>query len=154
MGRVRKCQAYVTEWCGLCYANIKGRSNFKGHRGYRPPLARKFEGIEMALRKRDRASYETEGGEEVAPDALAKKLPSLWEFLTVAKYEDGSKRVLGTLIVFCDAGMVKGFVNDRDAGLSACVTSTGLLALLEAVNDGLEGDTLDWRSSDRSKKKR
>jgi len=130
------------------------RANHRGHWGYRKPRVHTFEGIEMALKKRDRAAVEAQSEEGPAADALAKKFPFLWEFLSVGAYEDGSKRVLGTLIVFVDGVLVKAFVNDRDAGLSACVTSTGLLSVLEAVNGGLEADTLEWRSADKGKKRR
>lgn len=108
----------------------------------------------MALKKRDRAAVEASVSGGPALDALAKKVPTLWEFLSLGEYDDGSKRVLGTLIIFVDGALVKGFVNDRDQGLSACVSSGTLLGLLEAVEDGLEGDTLEWRASDNKKRRK
>lgn len=108
----------------------------------------------MALRKRDRAQASGDSGSPPAMDQLAKKLPFLWEFLSSDIYDDGSKRTLGTLILFVDGSLVKAFVNDRDVGLSACVSSVGLWSVLEAVNAALEADTLEWRSSDKGKKRK
>lgn len=150
----RRVVCHADTWCGECYSNRKGRGNYKGHRWYRPPILRTFEGIEMALRKRDRAAVDAAVGAGPSGDALSKKLPFLWEFLTVTEYEDGSKRVLGTLIVFVDGPLVKAFINDRDQGLSACVSSSSLLGVLEATNGGLEADTLEWRAADKGKRRK
>jgi hypothetical protein len=142
------------EWCSLCYANRKRRSNYKGHLGYILPRLLTFEGVEMAIKKRDRAVSASGGAIKLAPGQLEKKLAHLWEFLTATTYEDGSPRTLGTVNIFIDEGCVKGFINDRDANQSACVSSGGILGLLEAMNDGLAADSLQWRAKEPMKKRK
>lgn len=79
-------------------------------------------------------------------DLLATKYPSVWEFLTAATWpEDGSARVTGTLMLFVDKGQFKATMKDRDGGHVVFVSGDGLLAVLEALESGLEADDLDWR---------
>jgi hypothetical protein len=108
----------------------------------------------MALRKRDAAVASQDGSVLIKAKGLLAKYPALWEWMTLPVYEDGSRRTLPTVNVFIDAGMVKAFANDRDQGLSACLTSDTLEGLLAALDDGLKADTLEWRVSGAPKKRR
>lgn len=108
----------------------------------------------MALRKRDKAV--DEGGDGVIPviASLAKKYPSLWEFMSCPRYDDGSKRILPTVSLFmCPEGL-KASLNDRDQGTVAFVTGDTLESVLASLEAGLQGDTLDWRVSAYGKKKK
>lgn len=76
---------------------------------------------------------------------LAERFPTLWEFLTSSKWEDGGERCTGTMTLMAEQGMVKAALNDRDAGASCFVSGRTLSSLLEAVEKGLDGASLEWR---------
>ena len=133
------------EWCGLCYTNVKGRTNRRGHRGYRQPRPLTLEVAMGAVRRRTEVPTTNDPGGDYGADELALAYPVLWEFLTTSKYDDGKPRVLPSLMVFFDAPLVKACLNDRDQGLSAWVSSPGLQGALVSLERGLAGDCLDWR---------
>lgn len=106
------------------------------------------------LKRRDMAAAESREQGPVKAKGLLAKYPTLWEWLSCAVYDGGEPRTLPTLNVFFDAGMLKGFANDRDQGLSACLTSDTLEGLLAALEDGLKADCLEWRVSGAPKKRK
>lgn len=78
------------------------------------------------------------------PD-LACSVPSLVEFLARGAWDDGVTRLLGTVLVCCQDGVWKGWVNDKDNGRQAWVSAVTLSDLLSLVDSGLETDELPWR---------
>jgi len=71
--------------------------------------------------------------------------PRLWEFLTVGVYEDGGKRLLPTLMLFLHDGRPTMALNDRDQECTAFVSGEAVGGLLDALERGLEADSLSWR---------
>lgn len=146
-----RCGAFE---CALCYSGRKGRKAYRGHFGYRASPPVKGKSLMSVLKKRDKSvpgpgtSVDVEGG------GFGKAYPGLWEFMTSARYADGSPRVPGTLTLFVDAGSVKGCLNDRDQSLTGWASATTVDGLLEALEAGLTGDSLDWRPSGQKKFKR
>lgn len=134
-------------WCGRCYENVRGRSNYKGHKGFRQPPKPPFQGIEMTIRRRDSAVTAAGGPKAVPISAWQKGYPLLWEFLSQTKYEDGSERRLPTITLFLGTEGLQACLNDRDQGLAAFVTATTLEGLWGALEEGLKKDSLDWRVS-------
>ena len=108
----------------------------------------------MALQRRDRSVGSAGGAVELQACGWMKRLPHLWEWLTVAEYEDGTARVLPTINLFVDAASIKAFLNDRDQGLSLCVSAGSFTALLEALERVLESGDGEWRESGYGKKKK
>lgn len=141
----------INGWCGLCYVNIKGRENHKGHQGYVAPRKPRRQNVAYELRKRAGGGGPGPGVPVGGPDDLRERVPALWTFLTEGKYPDGSPRLPGSMTLFSDAGLIKAAVNDKDAQLSAFVSSGSLAGLLEAVEAGLQADSLDWRPILRGK---
>lgn len=82
------------------------------------------------------------------------RMPNLWEFITANQFIDGSARTAPTLTFFLEGRLLKACLNDRAEGLVAFATGTSLVALLEALDEGLAADTLDWRKSQTATKKR
>lgn len=78
---------------------------------------------------------------------FAKKWPALAEFLSLEAWDETTERVRGTLTVFWEDGAFKSSVNDRDADQVAFVSKSTFQGLLDAIEKGLTGDTLDWRAS-------
>jgi len=87
-------------------------------------------------------------------DALGTVYPLTVQFLTLERYGNGEVRVPGSLTLFYDAGLLKGCLNDKDAGLAAFVSGAGLSGVLASIEEGLRGDKLDWRASKDKKGKR
>lgn len=83
---------------------------------------------------------------------LTARFSALIEFLTVVEWSAGVPRQPGTVLLFCDGGLWKLWVNDKDSDRSAFVTGPDVLSLLESVERGLREDTLDWRASKRPQK--
>lgn len=133
--------------CPLCYANVRGRAAYKGHRAYYPAEKRPQE-IDMAIVKKVTPKADVDR-EMVIDDGCnwPSEFPGLWEYLTLTKFPDGAPRQTATLMVTMDDGTFKGCLNDRANGRSAWVSSrspTGLLHVLEAR---LQEDSLEWRKN-------
>lgn len=108
----------------------------------------------MPVRKPDVNRQSPAGEAALVRDSLAERLPTLIEFLTERQYEDQSPRELPTLTLFAESGVLKAALNDRDTGRVAFVTGASLLAVLEALEEGLVFGNLDWRPSRSSKSRR
>ncbi|AYP28967.1 MAG: hypothetical protein [Circular genetic element sp.] len=108
----------------------------------------------MALKKRDIAVGDAGGSVNVSAGKWGSAFPSLWEFLTSAKYPDGSSRILGSLSIWVDVGCIKACLNDRDQGLVAFATADSPEGLWSALEKGLRDDTLDWKRGSQPPQKK
>lgn len=86
-------------------------------------------------------------GARVVDADTEARFPALFEFFTLLKWDEKTKRKPGTASLFVDEGRWKAFVNDKDAGRFACVTAGTLLELLELIDRLLREDELEWRKS-------
>jgi hypothetical protein len=75
----------------------------------------------------------------------ASAYPTVWEFLSLPCWADGSPRLPGTITLFTDSGAWKVTVKDKDGGLVAFLTAASPEGLLERLEAGLVNGTLDWR---------
>ena len=75
------------------------------------------------------------------------KLPGLFEFLTLARWDDGTPRQPGTALFFAQDGLWKAWLNDRDSRRSCFFTCEAFLLLLSEVNTAIVENTLAWRSN-------
>lgn len=100
-----------------------------------------------------------EEGVDLGPPPIAaneeafRDFPALFEFLTVSRWEDGTPRATGTLLLFSDAGVFKFCLNDRDAGLALWVSSSCLLGALESLERALAEGTGEWRGQATKRRK-
>jgi len=101
----------------------------------------------MAIKRRSEAASGGDGPVAVPVTAWQKAHPHLWEFLSLAQYEDGSERRLPTITLFLSATGLQACLNDRDQGVAAFVTANTLDGLWSALEKGLREDSLDWRRS-------
>lgn len=131
--------------CLLCYANVRGRSNYRGHRGYRDcaPKRRYFMGKYAKKRQAVRKDHGDGLGVRLCP--LVDRFPALWEYLTETADEEGKARQTATLLITLDGDRLKAWFNDRDNSRSAWVSGSTLTGVLESLEEGLKGDELDWR---------
>jgi hypothetical protein len=136
-------------WCGLCYANLKGRSAYKGHRYYRSPNRTVFLREDPDVLKR--ASKEkAAAGLPMAEDAELQTLcPTLYDFLTMTVWPDKAARKVGTIMIVAEGGRWKAWVHDGDGKRSAWVSSESFNGLLAIVDKELSEDSLGWRPDKR-----
>lgn len=72
---------------------------------------------------------------------------ALADYMTTDKWPDGRRRDTTTVLLFCEAGVWKACVSDRDSSCVAFVSGAGPTSVLEAVEKGLREGRLDWRPS-------
>lgn len=138
-------ESSVHAWCGLCYANRRGRANYKGHWGYRP--LRRITRFEMAqfLRDRGRVEDPSAGDPEWVDLEMDSRYPCLREYLGVTQWADGTARKTSTLFVFADGTCLKGMVKDRDRNKVAFFTAETWEELLDRIERALLSGSADWR---------
>ncbi len=100
----------------------------------------------MALKRNAAAAGgDGEGSGKVELCEFAEGHPDLFDFLTLAKWPDGKPRQLGTILVCVEGGLVKGWINDKECGVScwlSCGSLSGLFKRMDAICGGAEAD---WR---------
>lgn len=131
--------------CCLCYANVRGRSNYKNHRGYRkPPKVRWFP---LATYVQPPMGDSGDGKRRLIwPDpAFLAAFPAIAEFMTLDKWDDGKPRAPSTLTLFASDGRLKASFNDKALDRVGFLTADTLEELLVELNASLEANTLDWR---------
>jgi len=132
-------------YCLLCYSNVRGRSNYKGHRKYKAP--RKITYWESLMLKRREKPVSGSPGAEAAVSGgwLQKHYPPVWEFLTLTAWEDGAPRECGTILLVCEDGVLKLWLNDKAQGCTAWVSGASLEAAFKAAVAAIEGVGAGWR---------
>lgn len=104
----------------------------------------------IAIRKPSTVAKGTDEPEFILDDPwMASTYPTLWEWLTSAKYEDGAPRQTLSLTVFAEEGRVKACLSDRDNERVAFVTGDTMEGMLAAAERALRDDTADWRASQK-----
>lgn len=96
------------------------------------------------------------GGDGQSPDGLGvcpvlDPLPGVREMLVETRYPDGQPRQTSTLLLFVEAGVVKACLRDRDQGQSAWSSGVSVIDALEALEAGLQADTVQWRADGQKK---
>lgn len=100
----------------------------------------------MALRKPNKGSENGAAHGYVAEeDSFYRSFPTVADFLRQDRWEDGSRRTPGVLMLLMDQGWCKAWVHDKDAKRAAWVSATTFAGLLEAVESGIQEDSLEWR---------
>lgn len=98
------------------------------------------------IRSRGPLPTSGQGSVSVGADLWATVHPGIWEMMTGPTMPDGSAREGSTLLVFWASDGVKICLNDRDTQQQAWVTARGVGEALEALERGLQANTLDWRA--------
>jgi len=102
----------------------------------------------MALRKRSQpAAGEPSELKLVEDDGFYARWPHVFDFLTQLRWEDGTPRQVGTVVLFVEDGKPKACLSDKDADEVCFVTGGGFLEALDLAEAGLGMDKLDWRHS-------
>lgn len=104
--------------------------------------------------ERRRKSQVKGGGGMVKRDPrIEKDYPATWDLLTTSKLQDGTVVRTMTVLLFIQDGWWKACLNDRQGEVSSFVSAETAVALLQAIEEGLAQDSLEWRSSGSSKRR-
>jgi len=79
-------------------------------------------------------------------EAFAKTYPTITEMLYATSYEDKTLRQTSTLLIFCDNGVLRICLNDRDNQRSAFVTGETVEGTLLKLEDQLATQTVEWKN--------
>ena len=140
--------------CGYCIANVKGRSAFAGHCGYRPykPKLRPF--WEMIVKRPTDSQSGASLRATLAEDKVLSKYPALLSYLADTTYDDGAARETSAFSLFLDDGVWKGALNDKDLRRSLYVTGLTFTEVLIALDKQCQAPNADWRAWNKSTKKK
>lgn len=76
---------------------------------------------------------------------MMSSFPALAEYMTLTEYDDGAKRLTSTLLFFVEDGLLKACINDRDLRRTAFFSGSTFREVLQALEDALCSDTVEWR---------
>jgi len=148
----RHCPQCVAGSCALAAANRKKMAGYKGHRFYVEKRARdRCVSSEDAMKKPESVV----GGAMDRPAQecdLALRWTGVWEFVTATKWDDGTKRVPGTMLLMFEDGVFKAMLNDKANGRIAFLSGQTWEDLMNLVNDAVRTDDADWRKAKPFKK--
>ena len=80
---------------------------------------------------------------------FARRYPCLHEWLTLEVWDNGAAREPATLLLFLDGSRPKLCLHDREGSQVAFVAAWTFGDALQALEDGLLANSLDWRPSRR-----
>jgi hypothetical protein len=139
-------------FCPLCYEGRRGRRFHKGHFGWRRWQIQEDSEMAQFLQGPPREGAARHISKAVEVCALSSTYPALWEHLTESAWESGQVRITSTLMIFVEDGLVKLCLHDRSFGRTAWVAKPSLTAALESLEEGLEGDSVEWRRARQPRK--
>lgn len=141
-----KCEHFAEHgYCGLCYSGKKGRKSYKGHSCYRPQSRFLRRDLDVALSRptpADQLPVSPVGDEGPLSAAV---IPTIRSYLCDDRWADGTPRKPSTLLIFTEDGRWKCCLSDRDLERNAFFTATSLSGLVEAVEQSLASDRVEWR---------
>ena len=86
-------------------------------------------------------------GDTASMDWCRDRWPALFEHLTATRWDNGEERQTSSLSVFMDSGVLKACLNDKAESRVAFVASASFEGLLDALDEGIQNGSLDWRRS-------
>jgi hypothetical protein len=98
------------------------------------------------LRRVQGVAAERSAVESAAWKSWRSQYPALAEYLETETWDDGKARQTSTLLLFCEAGSVKGCLNDRETDRALWVTAGTIQGVIEALEKALAAGTGEWRS--------
>lgn len=138
--------------CPFCYANRKGRSNYKDHWGFRPQRLWEAKTVgkftEMVP-----VEIQGEGAGDADDGLLSSMFPAITEYLTESRRCDDGVMRTSTLLLIADQGAWKLCLNDRPKQRSLWASGTSLEGAMRALEANLAGGGTGWRKSDQGPQK-
>jgi hypothetical protein len=141
------CPMTGEQWCALCYENMRGRANNRGHFGFRAARAPKGASCMVVNRKVERNGTASAQLQLPLSPPWSTDLKELVAFVSLAKWPDGKPRCTGTMTIFVEGGCWKIYLNDKDAGVGHCVTGSTLEDALVSASLAVDDNSTPWRGS-------
>lgn len=132
-------------YCPLCYENVRGRCNHRGHRGYRSPPSPMLADVRAFMKRPSKPGAGVPLEHARVDDPVAQRCPLLWEHMSAEQYDDGTARVTSTLFLFLEGCRWKCMFKDRQEGKIAFYTAHSLAELLDTIESHLRTDSVDWK---------
>lgn len=140
--------------CPQCYANVRGRSSYRGHRCSLGRRTLRTANVRSFMqRPASRGDGDVPGGRGRDVE-LHRLYPCLAAHVCDDRWDDGAARVPSTLFIFHDGSRFKVMLKDREAETVAFLSSETFQGLLEGLEVGLANGTLDWRVDRQSNRRK
>jgi hypothetical protein len=78
-------------------------------------------------------------------DNFAVRFPMLSKFLHDERWDDGTTRRTGTLLLFVEEGQLKACLSDRDGDCYVFISADSVDSLLKEADECADGESGDWR---------
>lgn len=134
-------------WCGLCYSNVKGRGNNRGHAQFRSRNANPTGWRKWCYMKKPDQGQSPAVAAKAERCKLTSSWTALWEQLTDVAWDDGSERRPSTLLLFFSDGVWKACLNDKESERTGWIAGHTLSELLSSLDKALAGNKVDWRAA-------
>jgi len=138
--------------CCLCHTCGEIRSSRTGVRWQKKPIINLSpkERKESDLLTRPKPGELTAKNDPPFNDTSFQKLfPNLHEMLTATQYADNQPRTTSTLLLFCEGGVLRGCLNDRDNNRSSFLTAETIDDLFSTIESALASGRVEWRMKNR-----
>lgn len=135
------------EFCWECYRSLRrGAMHCDQARRFARERARKEFGVSKLCKPSD------DGVNLAAPPVdgdgpVIAGFPTLYDYLTCVQYSGGEARVPSTMLFFCEDGMWKCCLNDRDNARSAWSAGRSVMECVKSLERALSDATVEWRRS-------
>lgn len=73
--------------------------------------------------------------------------PGIWEYMVETAWDDGKPRRTSTLTVFCEDGVVKVCLSDRELDKTTWASGTSLADCLAAMEAKMQAGETEWRKA-------
>jgi len=141
-------------WCGLCYSNLRRRTNTRGHMGYRDDKRRTTGDSSMGVARARPTNPDGGSTGEYHGGLLREYCPNLHDHLTNETYDDGTARRTSTLLLFAEGGVYKLCLNDRDTDATAWSTGRTAEDALQSMESMIATNSIEWRSRSRQQRRK
>jgi len=130
--------------CAVCATMLSAHNCRwkKRKRGRKKPSSSQKE---MTIMKKPGTEAKFQLNKPLEESAWSDAYHTLWDYLTTSVYDCGTIRLTSSITFFCQEGVLKCCVNDRDTERTAFFTGPTMESLLEAVEQSLASDDCDWR---------
>jgi len=105
----------------------------------------------LYMKKPNDVGVEKAGKKIPSDEGFGKKYPTLLEYLSTTKWDDGTPRDASKLSIFIEDGLFKCAVNDTDLKRSLYVSGDTLEGALRAAEKALQSPEADWRVWNKGK---
>jgi len=102
------------------------------------------------LKKRQGVGGDGPGDFEIGDFGTMSQYPHVVDFMRQLAWEDGSRRLAGTILLTVEDGRWKAWLHDNDSKASSWLSGDTLAALFESMEDMLLSGAGEWRK-DRPK---